>query len=129
MQGVLLDSDYLIALTFNNESTHHRASAIRANIAGIDQFILIPTLYELATVTSRKFGHDYSCNLIKLLETLPVKRLTVDNLRDDILNMFYSQRKKSTSMFDCANLVAAEHYGLKIASFDKFYPKTILINA
>ncbi len=129
MQGILLDSDYIIALTFDNESTHHSAALIRENIAGIEQFILEPILYELATVTSRKFGQEHASKLIKQIYKLPIRRIIIDELEPHILELFHSQRKKSTSLFDCANLVTAKHYGFKIASFDSFYPKELLVNA
>lgn len=127
MHGILLDADYVIALAFDNESTYPKALKISRDIKNIPQAILIPVLYEIATVTSRKFGHDLACRLTKSICELDIERIAVDNLETKILELFYSQRKKSTSMFDCANLVAAKHYGFKIASFDNFYPKDILL--
>ncbi len=127
MDGILLDADYIIALSFDNESTYSQALKISKNIERFEQAIIAPVLYEVATVTSRKFGHKLSCNLIKSIYELDIEIISVDNLEKNILELFYSQRKKSTSMFDCANLVAAKHYGFKIASFDSFYPKDILV--
>lgn len=127
MHGILLDADYVIALAFSNESTHQKALKISKDIKNIPQIVLIPVLYEIATVTSRKFSHDFSCRLLKSIYELDIERISVDNLESKILDLFHSQRKKSTSMFACANLVAARHYGFKIVSFDNFYPKDILL--
>lgn len=122
--AALLDCDYIIALFIEAEVTHSRAKAMRDAIIKIPQFILRPTTYELATVLSRKFGHATALSILKDIQHVQV--LNINELEKSIWLEFRSHTKKSTSFFDCANLVAAKHYGMKIASFDSFYPKAML---
>ena len=125
--GILLDCDYIIALSIDNESTHLAAKTVRRTIIDIPQFILRPITYELATVVSRKFGHVIASAMLKDLENSDIKRLEIDDFEPDIWKEFHSQTRKGTSFFDCANLVAAKHYALKIASFNQFYPKNLRV--
>jgi len=124
--GVLLDCDYIIALTIPHESTHAKAKKIRESLFETPQFILVSTLYELATVCSRKFDHAFACNVLRNIEAADIKRLSVQDIEAEAWKEYYAQTRKSTSFFDCANLAAAKHYSLKIASFDSFYPKDMV---
>lgn len=124
-QGVLLDCDYLIALTVQSEQTHALAKEMFLRIAAYEQYILNTTLFELATVYSRKFGHKEACEVLNAIKTSSIRVLQVADVEAQAWEYFHTQRKKSTSFFDCAVLVAASAFHLSIASFDQFYPKSI----
>jgi len=125
MNGVLLDCDYIIALSIHTETAHARAKALHNILAQTPRFTLRIVSYELATVLSRKYSHQTALELLDIIKK-ETALLDIDAFEHDIWSEFNSHSKKSTSFFDCANLVAAKHYGFKIASFDAFYPKALL---
>jgi predicted nucleic acid-binding protein len=127
--GVLLDCDYIIALTVQTEQTHAAAKTLFHRMSAHKQYILNTTLYELATVYSRKFGHVQALEVLSSIKKSGIVLLDIAEIEEDAWNIFQSERKKSTSFFDCAVLATAQHFGLAIASFDKFYPKALRIES
>lgn len=102
MDGVLLNCDYIIALSIHTETTHIRTKAMHNALANTPRFILRIVAYELATVLTRKYNHQTAVDLLDIVT-------------------------RQSTFFDCANLIAARYYGLKIASFDVFYPEELLV--
>ena len=84
-------------------------------------------IYELATVISRKFGHEFTHAILDDIQQT-LKLLDIGDFEKEIWKEFRVHKKRNISFFDCANLVAAKHYGLKIASFDQFYPKSLRVS-
>ena len=126
VSGVLWDSDYIIALLIENETTHLRAVALRKKLVGIPQYILRPITYELATVVSRKFGQASAIGILMDIAQSKVGVLDIAEFEAEIWEIFRACRKNGTSFFDCANLFMAKYFNLKIASFDSFYPRNML---
>lgn len=124
MSGVLFDSDFIISLMIDDESTHHQATEIYKNAAISSEHILPFVHYEAITVCSRKYGYDRSVRLHAFIER-QLKRVVMPIDEQEVWQEFFLHRKKSISFVDCANLVAARNYGWKIASFDRFYPKSL----
>ena len=123
---LLCDSDFLIALLIEEESTHKRAHQLLESIRPQSWQSLKLVQYEIANVISRKYNTLLARDILQKLNNSQLEYIHHDEYEDEAWKEFYSHSKKSISFVDCANLVAAKRYNLKIASFDSFYPKTIL---
>ena len=123
---LLCDTDFLISLQLETESTHEEAMDIYENN---DEFVVLNiTFWEVATVLSRKLNQDQAiATLERIQEDFPNIINFNDKAEKEAFDLFKSFAKKNISFFDCACLVTAQKHGYKIASFDKFYPKEILI--
>lgn len=127
--GALLDCDYILALAIEEESTHDKALLMRDRLTSMPQFILNITLYELATVASSKFSQAFAKDLVGniIKPQRPITLLSITDIEQDIWETFFVQNRNKTSFFDCAILTAAKLHRLRIASFDSFYPKRLLV--
>jgi predicted nucleic acid-binding protein len=123
MSAVLCDSDFILSLLIETESTHRQASDIYQRIGGAQEVVLPQVHYEVVTVCSRKYGYAEAMDVHMFVQRR-LKRVTAI-AEEEVWQEFFLHRKKSISYVDCANLVAARNYGWKIASFDGFYPKTL----
>ena len=128
--NILYDTDFLINLFVTNESNHKKAITIKNKVEFAYYNILNLVTYEFATVLSRKFDQDFALSILTDFEK--IKNLEIIYLNktqeEKVWNLFKGYSKKNISFVDCANLVIAQEFNLKIASFDKFYPKELLIN-
>lgn len=125
--GVLYDTDFIISLFIKEESTHSRAVEIFDTIDLLPSFTLKLVTYELATVLSRKVPHSVVSEKMQQFHTIPFTFLPLfEKDEKDVWQEFYSYQKKGISLVDCANLVMARKLNLKIASFDKFYPRELM---
>ncbi len=84
------------------------------------------TSYELATVLSRKVSHALAVSVSTALTEINVQYLTLED-DAEAWTEFRAHTRKNISFFDCANLVTARKLGLKIATFDSFYPKDMVL--
>lgn len=126
---VVLDSDFLIALFLGDQPNHYKAQQIFESIKSGQLYVINLVHYELATVISYKFSHHLAVQVLNDMNNLPIKFVEIDrSMEDDIWSEFFQHKKKRVSFVDCANLVIAQKGKMKIASFDKFYPKEILIS-
>ena len=125
---LLCDTDFLISLQLATESTHQEAMEIYENN---DEFVVLNiTFWEVATVLSRKLTQDQAvATLERLQEDFPNIIDFQSKDEQETFKMFKSFVKKNISFFDCACLIVAQKHGYKIASFDKFYPREILIRS
>lgn len=126
----LMDTDFIIALTFPGESTHKKAKKIAEKyFHDQDVFYLDLVLQECATVISRKYSQEDAVAVSKKLKTSAssILKPSIKNL-EDIWVLFYKQKKKNISFIDCANVVLAKRNGLKLLSFDGFYKQFPEIN-
>lgn len=108
------------------ESTHGRAADLFMRISEEKWHMLSVVSYEMATVLSRKYGPELTFELLDQIESMPFHMIDPMPFEDAIWHEFRMHKKKNISFVNCANLVAAKRYGLKIASFDAFYPKNLL---
>lgn len=128
---LLADSDFLFGL-FVPEDAHHKAAReiwkrlIKQNH---DFFVLNITIQETATVLSHKRGQSTAIVFINKLSELGLNKIDIGNgLEKEGWEIFKTQTKKGISFVDCANLAAINKFGIDgILSFDKFYPKKLLI--
>jgi predicted nucleic acid-binding protein len=124
----LIDTDFLYACFFESQSTHQQSLLILSQIENDPCYILNLNIQELATVISNKESHELSFFVLDKLNDLD---LEVVKLTDDeeleIWKLFRSQKKNKISFIDCANLYIAQSRNFKIASFDRFYPQSILV--
>ncbi len=125
---VILDADFLIALYIDTDSNHERALFLYDKIENCR--VLNLTIYEVATVLSRLFEHKIAKLILKnILADLHQITLNFDpNWEDDIFKIYNLQTKKNISFFDCSLIFLAQNFDYKIASFDQFYPKELLLN-
>jgi len=125
---VLMDADFLIALYIDTDSNHVKAFN---SYTQYDSFrVLNLTIYEVATVLSRLLSHNEAKlilgNIISDLKEIILYYHTV--WESDIFELYNSQTSKNISFFDCTVLYLSQKFDFKIASFDKFYPKKLLIS-
>jgi|SRR3989339_561710 len=128
---LLVDSDFLFGLFVPDDAHHQRAKKIWGKLIKQkhDFFVLNITIQETATVLSHKRGQLVAIALIDKLPELALRKIDIDiDLEKEGWKIFKSQTKKGTSFVDCANLAASAEFGIdEILSFDKFYPKKLLI--
>ena len=117
----------MISLFIADETTHENAKYLYKKHSYERWHALSLVSYEVATVLSRKYGHSMASGVIKALRSLPLLMISHEEFEEDIWSEFLSYEKKNISFVDCANMVIAKRYNLKIASFDRFYPKSVLI--
>lgn len=128
---IVLDSNVLVALYKLDDSTHQQAKEItrRLHEQG-DTFVALNLIVqESATVISMKVGQEEAKGFYQKRERVIDREIALDDvLEDQAWKIFLRQLKKGTSFIDCANLAFIEKYKLDgILSFDKFYPKKLLI--
>lgn len=129
---VLVDSDFLFAL-FVGHDPHHKIATQqfrKFRKEGAQLSVLNIVIQEAATVISHKVDQHTSVDFFNKIQKIKeLQRLVVDEkLEERAWEVFLKQTKKGTSFVDCANLAAARSYGIdKIATFDRFYPKELLL--
>jgi predicted nucleic acid-binding protein len=124
----LLDTDFLFAYFFKEQSTHQKALDIMNIIQNDDLYISNIVLQELATVLSNKQSHQKAKLVISRCKLLDFKIIKLTDSEEDIVwDIFNQISKNGTSFIDCSNLYLAQTCKYKIASFDKFYPSEILV--
>lgn len=119
----LLDTDFIIALSFPGESTHQKAVKLaQKKLVGQHAFYLDLVLQEVATVISHKYSQADAITVSQALRsnTDSILKLGAAN-ETKVWELFYEQTKKGTSFVDCANVVACQSFGLELLSFDDFY--------
>ena len=128
MMRILYDTDFLLG-AFAQDDAHYTNVRPLLNKIGIhEMFALRLVHYELATVLSRKFKQSLTIAILDEVKKLPIHWLSIDEvIEEKIWQEFYSYKKKNVSFVDCANLAFALDMNMKIASFDRFYPKDILL--
>ena len=127
MKAILYDTDFLIALFDQHQSTHERAISLFQKIKEKPFFVLKLVHFELATVLSYRFSSEFVDGVLGQFNQLPIQFLSVDDFEPEVWEEFYAHTKKRISFVDCANKVVALKHGMKIASFDAFYPKELLV--
>jgi predicted nucleic acid-binding protein len=125
---ILCDTDFFIALLIQEDSNHEKAMAITHSHSDHIFTYSNLTKYELVTVLSRKLPQKIAIQALELFEDAFEDRFDFDvQLEDKVLDFYKKSLNKNISFFDAACLVQAQKYHWKIASFDKFYPKTLLV--
>lgn len=126
--GIIYDTDFIISLLFEDQSTHQKAVSIHEQHKETSQFIILDIItFELATTVSRLYDQKIAIDVVKQIIEMADVVLELDSQdKQKIWKEFNSHGKKGTSYFDCANLVMAKKLDCAVASFDKFYPKEIL---
>ncbi len=128
---VLIDSDFLVGL-FRVGDPHHEVTMtiLKQHNNGSSIFhVLNLVLQETATVLSHRVGME----AVRLFHAkYPKLGLNIIDMDKEIelaaWQIFLEQTKKGTSFIDCANLATCRHYAMdKIFSFDRFYPKELLL--
>jgi len=127
--GIIVDTDFIISFLFENQSTHKQAVKIYNKYNDRSQFIVLDIItFEFATTISRLYDQNISKEATKNVIEMADIVIELDfKDKQTIWSEFNSYSKKGISYFDCANLVMARKLDCKIASFDKFYPKSILV--
>ncbi|HOZ02996.1 MAG TPA: PIN domain-containing protein [Candidatus Woesebacteria bacterium] len=119
----LLDTDFIIASRFPQESTHPRAKILGNEIYSTDDFLITElVLMEVATVISHKYSQSQAILAVQTLQKAGRATLRLD--ADDWKNtwsLFIQQQKRRTSVVDCSNTVLAQKLGAQVVSFDQFY--------
>jgi predicted nucleic acid-binding protein len=123
---VLCDTDFLISLYVVEDSTHKIANELY--IKCDECYVMNITLYEVATVLSRKLDQNLA---VKIFNKIKSDFTNIVRISEEIEELVYynfnKSKNKNQSFFDLACLVTAIENGYKIASFDKFYPSELLV--
>jgi predicted nucleic acid-binding protein len=126
---ILCDSDFVISLLCEEESTYTQA-LLQYNTYfdnGAEFWIMNITLYEVATVLSRKFDQPRAIQTLELVEENFKNIIRISEADEsEAFELYKSFAKKNISFFDCACQTVATNNKMKIASFDKFYDPKIL---
>lgn len=128
---ILLDSDALFGLFIPDDVHHKETTRLLEECKNKEDsfFVLSSVIQETATVISHKRNHETSIRFVAQIDDLGAIKLWLDeSLEDASWQIFNVQTKKGTSFIDCANLASIRYYHLdKIFSFDRFYPKELLL--
>lgn len=119
----LLDTDFIIASRFPQESTYHRARFLAEKIYSTDDFLITElVLMEVATVISYKYSQIQAIQAVQTLQKAgqAILQLDTDDWKN-AWNLFFQQQKQRTSVVDCSNVILAQKLGAQIVSFDQFY--------
>ena len=124
---ILFDSDFVFSYFVKEQSTHKDAVNIVEKYSTAKYYISNLVRQELATVLSYKKKFLETRTVFYNLEKFEVKNVFIDSADEySIWSMFW-RYEKSVSFIDVSNIYLAEKYGYRIASFDKFYPKELIL--
>lgn len=131
MGKALIDTNIVVALYRPDDFLHQAAVAVVSKLKQSDwKFIFTNLLFqETATVLSMRVGMSLAKKFLKDYQNLLDQIIFVDEeVEKPSWEIFTRQTKKGTSFVDCSNMAVLEKYKLDgILSFDKFYPKKLLI--
>ena len=131
MGKALIDANIVVALYRSDDSLHRVAVTVVSKLKESDwKFIFTNLLFqETATVLSMRVGMNLAKKFLQDHSNLIDEIIFVDEEVEKLSwRIFSSQTKKGTSFVDCSNLAVIEKFSLDgIVSFDKFYPKKLLI--
>lgn len=122
-KAILVDTDAFVAWIRPGDALREhvvkRFNHIQATKPPIFATNLV--ISEAATLFSARDSQAVAIQFLDFVSAIPVIYIT-EELHYETLALFRQQRKKGTSMADCANVVAMKRYKLdKIFSFDNFY--------
>ncbi|HNQ17271.1 MAG TPA: PIN domain-containing protein [Candidatus Woesebacteria bacterium] len=127
----VLDTDFIIALRFPQESTHQRAvTYAKKYLKESESFVTDLVQVELANVISRKYSQEQAIQAIRMIQKAPNGTLYLD--KENISSsweLFFQQKKRGMSVVDCSNTIVAKKLGFQIVSFDTFYREFDLLVA
>ena len=125
---ILLDTDFIFNFFDENQSNHSKANDLVEKYVDCQFIISNLVRQELATVLSVRLGYQFWREVEAALSEFEVIDIFLkEDQTQSIWELFNNFKKKNISFIDCSNLYLAQKYNYKIASFDKFYPKEILI--
>lgn len=128
---VMIDSNVFVAVFLLEDALHRRATQLISQLKnqGAIFYTINLVLQETATVLSMRKDMTSARTFYTSVHDFIDQMLPFDeSVERDSWNVFLSQTKKGTSFVDCAILAAVGHYQIdKIASFDRFYPKDLLL--
>ena len=128
---VIIDSNIFVAVFLLEDSLHTRATHLVSQLKrqGVAFCTINLVLQESATVLSMRKGMPSARAFYAAVHDFVDQVVPFDEIIEkESWKIFLSQSKKGTSFVDCAILASARHYKIdKIASFDRFYPKDLLL--
>lgn len=128
---VIIDSNVFVAVFLLEDSLHSRATQLVSELKrkGAVFYTIDLVLQESATVLSMRKGMTSARTFYASVHDFVDQTVPFDeNLEKESWKIFLSQTKKGSSFVDCAVLASVRHYKIdKIASFDRFYPKELLL--
>lgn len=122
----IVDSDFLISFSSDEDSNHQRSLRIYKSIDKEVELVALNLVFqESTTVVSKKFGMEKAKVFYEMLGKFINTEIKInEELEKKAWKIFLQQNKKGTSFVNCANLATLKRYKLDgILSFDKFYPK------
>jgi predicted nucleic acid-binding protein len=126
---IILDTDFIYSLFFDGQSTHDLAVKLSSQFLDSELILTNFVKFELATVLSKRESHQVAMSVIQDLteiDNIRYYRLSEDD-ENQTYKLFCTFTTKNISFVDCSNLFLSQKSNFKIASFDKFYPKSNLV--
>lgn len=122
---ILVDSDFLVALSRSVDSNHKKALKLLEKIELEKPEVYISNLvkFESATVISHRDGMDAVRKFVLSVDSFCKNQIFVEEkVEEKIWKHFLAENKKKTSFIDCSNVVLVNEYKFdKILAFDEFY--------
>lgn len=124
---ILVDSDAFVGQFYAKDPHHANALSVFSQLERNQERIAATSMVvaETATVLSHRSGQDLARKFFSAIKKskLPIIHIN-EELQEQAINIFQNQKKRGTSMTDCANVAVANLFGIAtIFSFDKFYAK------
>lgn len=128
---ILFDSDFIFGLLVTHDPHHEETKEIieKLDKSETQFFVSNVVIQEAATVLSNKVSQQQAIEFYKHVDSIADTFVMLGpEVEKKAWRIFLKQAKKRTSFVDCANLAILKEYNLdKIASFDGFYPKELLL--
>jgi predicted nucleic acid-binding protein len=124
---VLIDSDAFIGRYYPDDA--HNATAVSgfAELQKQEKKVVTTSMVvaETATVLSHKVGQDKANYFLKAIKSSKLPIIHIDaELQEQAIQIFQAQKKKGTSVTDCANVAVVQLFEIStVFGFDKFYAK------
>ena len=124
-EGILLDSDALIALINKEDELHKRALKIQNKLAKIGSIFVISRyiIAETATFLTLRVNRKIAVRFLKDIEKQEISIIDPsEELEKATKDFFFKQKSHKITYFDCVNMAILSQYHWKIIfSFDKHY--------
>ena len=123
----LVDSDAFVGRFYTKDPHHTTALSLFSQLEEKQEQLATTSMVvaETATVLSHRSGQDLARKFFGAMEKskLPVIHIDED-LQKKATQIFQAQKRKGTSMTDCANVAVVQLFEIPtVFGFDKFYAK------
>lgn len=113
---ILIDTSYLLALSFESDEHYQRATELSIRLDDIRARLVVTraVLLEVGDALSRSWQRDAALRLLYALEADPIVEIIElpETLYHEALGLFRSRPDKDWGLSDCASFVVMEQRGI-----------------